>query len=267
MLVSKQIAQYLPYLRRFARVLCGSQASGDAYVAAMIEALIADPSMIAESKDVRADLYRVFLQIWNSIEINSASQLGVERGPEASATRHLSAITPKPRQTFLLTSVEGFTLHEGAFILGTSFEAITHLLDQAGREIAEQLATNVVIIEDEPFTAMDLTRLVESLGHNVTGRARTHAEALRIVRRNPPGLLLADVQLADGSSGLDAVNEILQSMTIPVIFITGYPELLLTGERPEPTFLLTKPFSTCELKAVVSQALFFNVRAQQRKVG
>jgi DNA-directed RNA polymerase specialized sigma24 family protein len=276
MLISEKIAPHLPYLRRFARALCGNQASGDAYVAAVIEALIANPSSLTEHRDSRAALYRMFLQVWNSVDLNTAPLQvwtsadpnvanGVERGAEAGAVRCLGGITPRPRQTFLLTSMEGFSLDDGAFILGTTFEEVTQLLDQAGREIAGQLATDVLVIEDEPFTAMDLVTLVESLGHRVIGRARTHSEAVRIVQRKPPGLVLADVQLADGSSGLDAVNDILRSMTIPVIFITGYPELLLTGERPEPAFLLTKPFSRNEVKAVISQALFFDVRATQRK--
>lgn len=71
-------------------------------------------------------------------------------------------------------------------------------------------------------------------------------------------MVLADIQLADGSSGIDAVNDILAASAIPVIFITAFPEHLLTGERPEPTFLVTKPFDENMVKALISQALFFN---------
>ena len=78
-------------------------------------------------------------------------------------------------------------------------------------------------------------------------------------------MVLADIQLADGSSGIDAVNEILHSrFEVPVIFITAYPERLLTGERPEPTFLITKPFLPDMVKALVSQALFFETRSKAR---
>ena len=75
-------------------------------------------------------------------------------------------------------------------------------------------------------------------------------------------LVLADIQLADGSSGLDAVNEILRSVSLPVIFVTAFPQRLLTGTRPEPTFLITKPFQAENVKAVISQALFFDVRGR-----
>jgi CheY-like chemotaxis protein len=110
----------------------------------------------------------------------------------------------------------------------------------------------VLIIEDEPFIAMDLEGLVESLGHQVLGVAR-------------PGLILADIQLADGSSGLDAVNELLRSFEVPVIFITAYPERFLTGERPEPAFLIAKPFQPATVSAVISQALFFERNARRRE--
>ena len=39
-----------------------------------------------------------------------------------------------------------------------------------------------------------------------------------------------------------SATEILRTFDIPVIFITAYPEKLLTGERPEPTYLIAKPF-------------------------
>jgi CheY-like chemotaxis protein len=102
--------------------------------------------------------------------------------------------------------------------------------------------------------------LVESLGHHVTGIARTQGEAIELVKRETPKLILSDIQLDDGSSGVDAVNEILGFYEVPVIFITGHPELLLTGKKPEPAFLIPKPFDPKTVKAIVSQALFFDVK-------
>jgi CheY-like chemotaxis protein len=98
----------------------------------------------------------------------------------------------------------------------------------------------------------------------VIGVARTHAEAVKLAKSKQPGLILADIQLADGSSGLDAVNELLRSFEVPVIFITAYPERFLTGERPEPAFLISKPFQPAMVSAIASQALFFERNAKQR---
>jgi CheY-like chemotaxis protein len=139
-------------------------------------------------------------------------------------------------------------------------------LGQAEGELRNQLATDVLIIEDEPIIGLDLTRLVLELGHRVTGVAATRAEAVALARRAEPGLVLADIRLADGSSGMDAAEDILESFEIPVIFITAFPEHLLTGDRPEPAFLITKPFREEAVKALIGQALFFHSPSRERRI-
>ncbi len=259
---SKAIAPHLPYLRRFARALAGTQSAGDAYVAATLEVLIEDPGLFDAALDPRVALYRTFVGLWNSVGFNLKPE---STGSATTAVdRKLESITPLPRQAFLLCAVEGFSPAEAAQILGIEIGKVDELIGHAGREIAAQVATDVLIIEDEPMIAMDLESIVESLGHRVTGVARTHAEAVNAVDQHRPGLVLADIQLADGSSGLDAVNEMLGSFAVPVIFVTAYPDRLLTGERPEPAFLITKPYQPDTVKAVVSQALFFEQSAKLR---
>ncbi|AHB48347.1 chemotaxis protein CheY [Hyphomicrobium nitrativorans NL23] len=257
MSLAETIAPHLPYLRRFARALTGSQESGDAYVVAVLETLVADPESFPQGQMKRVGLYKCFLKVWNSISVNQEPAT-----PKTQADRSLEAITPMPRQAFLLASVEGFTTQQIAEILDCTPETVTQLIEEAGTQIAEQTATDVLIIEDEPLISMDLEALVKDLGHRVSGVARTHREALAEVRKRKPGLVLADIHLADGSSGLDAVNEILLGFNVPVIFITAFPERLLTGERPEPTFLITKPFEPNTVRALVSQALFFGTSAR-----
>jgi len=259
---SQTVAPHLPYLRRYARALTGSQHSGDAYVVAALEALIADPSVIAGPEQARVAIYRLFTKIWGSLDINSAETPGESGAP---AEQRLTNITPLPRQAFLLVALEGFSEAEAAEILDTDIPTLRQLVDESGRELAADIATDVLIIEDETFIAMELEGLVEGLGHNVIGVARTHSEATALAKKKRPGVILADIQLADGSSGLDAVNEMLQSFEVPVIFITAYPERFLTGERPEPAFLIAKPFQPATVSAVLSQALFFDRRARPRE--
>jgi CheY-like chemotaxis protein len=169
-------------------------------------------------------------------------------------------IAPRSRQAFLLTALEGFTPNEAAQILGCDFSEVETLISEAQGEIDAELATDVLIIEDEPVIAADIEALVKELGHTVTDVAATRDEAAQAVARATPGLVLADIQLADGSSGIDAVKDILAHLDVPVIFITAFPERLLTGERPEPTFLITKPFQPETVKAAIGQALFFHPR-------
>lgn len=261
MSTSQAVLQQLPLLRRYARALSGSQASGDAYVAATLESLIASPEVLESGSGSRVALYRLFTKIWNSVPVNERAEAG---GPLLPPEQHLTQITPRPRQAFLLVALEGFSEEDAAEVLECDLPTLRALVEESGRELAAEIATDVLIIEDETFIAMDIEALVESLGHHVIGVARTHAEALALAKKKRPGLILADIQLADGSSGLDAVNELLGSFEVPVIFITAFPERFLTGRRPEPAFLIAKPFQLAVVSAVVSQALFFGRKARQR---
>jgi CheY-like chemotaxis protein len=100
------------------------------------------------------------------------------------------------------------------------------------------------------------------LGHTVVGIAATRREAVEKALAERPGIILADINLGEGGSGIEAVAEILESFDIPVIFITAYPEKLLTGERREPTYLVAKPFLPESVQATVGQALFFHTPTQ-----
>jgi CheY-like chemotaxis protein len=223
--------------------------------------MIADPATMRVEGGQRVALYRLFTKIWNSISLNGAPDAGRSTLP---GERKLASITPMPRQAFLLVALEGFQEADAARILDTDVVTLRSLIEESGRELAAEIATDVLIIEDETFIAMELESLVESLGHRVLGVARTHSEALALTKNKKPGLILADIQLADNSSGLDAVNELLQTFEVPVIFITAYPERFLTGERPEPAFLIAKPFQPSTVSAIASQALFFDRSAKRR---
>ncbi len=257
---SKLVAEYLPYMRRYARALSGRQSSGDAYVAAALEAILADRGALDEAARPRVALYKVLTRIWGSVDLDDDAE---PRDPEPAVERHLAHIPRLPRQAFLLVSLEGFSENEAAEILDTDVPTLRALVQEAGQELAAEIATDVLIIEDEALIAMDLEHLVEDLGHRVIGVGRTHAKAVAIAKAHAPGLILADIHLADNSSGLDAVNELLRTFQVPVIFITAYPERFLTGERPEPAFLIAKPFQPSAVSAVISQALFFERNARR----
>ncbi len=265
MSVVEALPAHLPYLRRFARALTGSQALGDSYALAALEAAVADPVGTYDGPDPGVVLYRLLLKIWTSAAgrpMATASNAAADPGLEA-ANRQLEAMTPLPRAAFLLHWVEGFSIERVAAVLECPAFRVHALIEQAGEEIASQIATDVLIIEDEPVISMDLEELVKDLGHRVTHVARTRAEAIKAVKEHFPGLVLADIHLADHSSGLDAVNEILGGREVPVVFITAYPERLLTGSRPEPIFLIAKPFRSETVKAAISQVLFFDLKAHR----
>jgi DNA-directed RNA polymerase specialized sigma24 family protein/CheY-like chemotaxis protein len=256
MIRSEVIAPHLPFLRRYARALTGSQTSGDAYVRACLETLVADPSTIPDNMRPRVGLYRLFHTLWNTTGSKLEGAGGPDSG-EAIAAR-LHRLGSEQRQTLLLSALEGFSNEEIAKILNKPESEVQSLLRDAIESMAGAVATDVLVIEDESIIALDICSIVEALGHRVVKVASTRKQAVEAARQHRPGLVLADIQLADHSSGIDAVNDILADASVPVIFITAYPDRLLTGERPEPTFLISKPFSHDEVKATVSQALLMH---------
>ncbi|WP_095011844.1 response regulator [Tsuneonella mangrovi] len=259
MSLGEKVAANLPYLRRYARALTGSQATGDAFVRATLEAVLADPSLKASLDQGRVPLYRAFNKVWSSayLEVAGEGQGRAESSHELAAADRLQAITPLNRQALLLTTLEDFSIPDTAAIMDLEAAEVEHLVQDAIEEIDRESATSVLIIEDEPLISMQLEDLVRALGHDICGTAATRTQAQEVVAEATPGLVLADIQLADGSSGLDAVDDILAIDSVPVIFITAYPERLLTGDRPEPTYLVTKPFQESTVRTAISQALFF----------
>jgi DNA-directed RNA polymerase specialized sigma24 family protein len=262
MTMTATLGPHLPYLRRYARALTGSQASGDAYVRASLEAILAGKAELTRNVPPRIALYRLFHTLWSSAGDLPANSEGNKL---SVAEQRLQSLQPGNREAILLTSVEGFSVNEVASILDWSADEVESAVAAASRTIDRELASRVLIIEDEMIIALDLENLVIELGHTVVGIANTRDEAIVLARDQKPDLVLADIQLADGSSGLDAASEILGDQNIPVIFITAFPECLLTGERPEPTYLIQKPFSRDTVRATIGQALFFHKPAGTRQ--
>ena len=262
MSMTQTLAPHLPYLRRYARALTGSQASGDAHVRAALSALLGGDESLTEGVPPRVALYRLFHAIWQSgaEHYDDVINDGAPKSPES----RLKSLSASKRAALLLTAVEAFSPEEAAFIIDETPEEIEKAILDAQSTIDTQLASRVLIIEDEPIIAMDLENLVSELGHQVVATAATRDEAVAKAKSERPGLVLADINLGEGGSGIDAVNEILASFDIPVIFITAYPEKLLTGERPEPTYLIAKPFLPETVQATVGQALFFHPAAKQQ---
>jgi len=246
---SENVKPHIPYLRRYARLLTGDQGSGDAIVRAALEAAVAGVTPIDRDLPPRVSLYKLLHDNWKQDTVAPAGG--------SAAQERLTRIPTKARQALLLTAVEGFSVRDAAIILSVSTDDVDRLTVEAQGAIEDGLRTRVLIIEDEPVVALDIEAIVAEGGHEIVGIARTRQEAVDLYRTNDVELVLADIQLADGSSGIDAVNDILAESDVPVIFITAYPERLLTGERPEPTYLITKPFMPETVAATIGQVLFF----------
>jgi len=261
MALSDLIAKQLPYLRRYARILTGSQSLGDGFVRELLEAALVDATLREQISVSRVGLFSAFSRIYAAAGAELTVSGGVGTAEAETAASRLDLVTPLARQALLLGAVEDFSEREIAEILNCPEEDVRSLIDSALADIETGSRLNVLIIEDEPLIAFQIEEIVGSLGHLAVGTAATHAQAVALFDQHRPDLVLADIQLADGSSGIDAVNEILSKFSVPVVFITAFPERLLTGERPEPTFLITKPFSDDFVRATIGQVAFFGSTA------
>lgn len=255
--ITREVGTNLPFLRRYARALTGSQVEGDYYAAATLEAILSDLSAFDTTLKPKVALFKVFQTIWSS----SGGPLseGTEGGLAAKAQRHLARLTRDTREALLLHTIEEMTFEEVGQVIQIGETEARELVDIAYTEMAKSVSGKIMIIEDEAVIAMDLEGIVGDMGHQVTGIAKTETEALALFAKETPDLILSDIQLADMSSGIDAVNKIVgENAEIPVIFITAFPERLLTGEGPEPAFLITKPYTEEQVRSAVSQAMFFS---------
>jgi CheY-like chemotaxis protein len=232
--------------------MTGSQSAGDAAVKACLEWLLADVGRF-DSNEARSSLYRALHAAWTQAGIGHAGD-GTVEGAQIVASR-IGQLPEARRRLLLLTTLEGFSISQAAAIMEMDQATAQMELAAAKQEMRAQPSTRVLIIEDEPVIALDIATTVQASGHDVVGIASTRSEAVELARTERPGLILADIQLADNSSGIDAVRDILTYFNVPVIFITAFPERLLTGERLEPTFLITKPFDPETLSVSISQAL------------
>lgn len=251
------LARTLPYLRRYARSLTGRQSAGDAVVRELLESSLHDPAVRAEIRDGTIALFRAFTRLWMAMDVPH---------PQSGVCEHSSQIARMPslpRQALLLHQLEGFSTAQTGAILGLPESEADKLVQQAVTELGQDEPVRVLVIEDEGLIASHLESIVTEAGHRVAANATTAAQAKILFAREQPDLVLSDVQLADGSSGIDAVDAMAELSDVPVIFITAFPEMLLTGERPEPAFLIGKPFRDETVRAAISQALFFGSHGQQ----
>lgn len=250
------IVSNLPFLRRYARMLTGSQQRGDEYVRVCLEAIVAEPDSFEVTTDIHLELFARFHAIWTVVDAAVPEDAGRPgQDLEGRIRQTLGDLPSTERQALLLVSVEGFTTEQAGHILGLGEAEVRELIRKARLDISRQTTARILIIEDDPIIALDNSEIVRQMGHEVVGTAARQREALDLAAERKPDLILADIQLADGDDGMETVREILTTATLPVIFVTGFPERLLTGGSLEPAFVVTKPFDSDTLKTAIAHAL------------
>jgi CheY-like chemotaxis protein/DNA-directed RNA polymerase specialized sigma24 family protein len=252
--LSEAITRTLPFLRRYARAVTGSQQHGDEWVRLCAEVAMRQPELIAKAGDTKRGVFALFHRLQQPFG-NLVEERSENGGVSGRLKESLTEMAPLQRQALLLTVLEGFTVADAAHILDIDVDAAERALHDARRELQRVASVRVLVIEDEAVIALDVADIVRNAGHEVVGIAATEKAAVELAKKHSPHLVLADIQLRGSDSGISAVREIMRAMTVPVIFVTGYPERLLTGAQLEPAFVISKPFDPDLLRAAIAQAL------------
>jgi CheY-like chemotaxis protein len=129
---------------------------------------------------------------------------------------------------YVLRAVEGLNLGTISQMLDADIETLDKRFNEIKSRFAHLSNKLALVIEDEPLISMQLESLLYDQGHDICATVSKKFEAISFASEFRPSLILADVQLADGSSGIDAVEEILRIINpAVVVFISAYPEKLL----------------------------------------
>lgn len=262
---SDDLLPHVPYLRRHARMLAGSSQTGDDYVRLCLELLIDEPDRL-QGDDARLLLYRAFQSIWDAVA-HKLEHLVDDVSPDEAAAFEplLRNLASFERRVALLANVEGFAEDEIAAILGASRARIDSSLADSAATGSDRAGKEVLIIEDDPMIAADIADVLRDMGFTVIGPAGNEEQAADLFDKHSVTLILSDVQLEGDDSGIAATWSILKDSNAPVIFVTGFPEAILTGQGVEPAFVLAKPFNPRGLRSTIDQVLDIYARPELAK--
>lgn len=219
-------------LRQHAQALTGNRKLGDDLVDLASADLFANMASPPAQPDLAVQLFRLFHDRLRA-----------------------DGMTDLDRAAHLLHEIEKFALPEIVTILHITHQAAEQAFKSARTRFQRTEPAKVLLVEDEAILSMEMTILISDLGHRVTGVAMTQEQAIEMTRKDPADLIVLDINLADGSSGLDAYRKIVDvTDEVPVIVSTGFPDRLLAEEADCPIFLLVKPSTDAQFQAAISLA-------------
>ena len=254
---TENVLRHVPHLRRHARLLSGSKDVGDEYVRIALELIVAEPERM-QGGDERILLFRAFHAVWSALNESDRRRSVDAITIEDRLDQGLAALAPVERRVLLLAVVEQMSLEQVAQILDLDVDTGRRHLAEARASLRHEVELPVLIIEDEPMIAIELSQIVREMGLSVSGTAARQDDAVVAADAagdEKLGLVLADIQLQDKGNGIGAAQQILERYNVPIVFVTGFPERLLTGSGLEPAFVVAKPFDAESLKVTIAHAL------------
>lgn len=249
-----EVERLLPELRRYAFELTGSRRTGDDLVEACIRDAVQAPDRL-DGRWPRRSLYRLFHQVHPSVPISPTRDQALPDNAER-VLDYLLGLPLPDRAILALHASLAFPDEDIAAILGLPHEEVRANLATTRRRLARAELARVLIIEDDYILASDIAHALEQGGQGVCGPAATYEEAIRCASENAPGLVLADVQLRDGQrAGIEAADAIARKHAAPVVFLTAYPERVVTQGASRPSSVLSKPIDYRLLRSTIARSL------------
>lgn len=116
----------------------------------------------------------------------------------------------------------------------------------------------ILVIEDELIVAKDIQHNLERMGYEVVGIASEMNESLQLVSEKKPDLVLMDVMLRNGESGIDIAESIRNEFRIPIIFLTAYADLATIEKvkKTESYGYILKPYKPIDLQTNIELSIY-----------
>ncbi|EKV32604.1 Two-component response regulator [Caenispirillum salinarum AK4] len=247
----------IPRLRRHAYLLTGNMHSADAAVEACLGALRrGDDGRPTAADDM--DLFRSFhMGLLVPTRPVPGPDAACERDPKlADARDRLFGLAPMERRVVALVTVENFSPADAAKILRMDARRLEQLLIEGRRHLSTpRRALRAMIIEDDQLIGLDIAASLEEMGYGDCIHAANSIEAFEAAAGGEPDLIIADVKLSNGDSGVELARRLTGRSNTPVVFVTAFPEIPLADPAVSKDRVLPKPFSTSAFKTMVRRTM------------
>jgi CheY-like chemotaxis protein len=115
----------------------------------------------------------------------------------------------------------------------------------------------ILLVEDDDIIAKVIDWRLKNLGYTVCGRASTGAEAMELVVKHKPDLVLMDINIKGDIDGIDTAGMIKKGFNIPVVYVTSHFDgpILERAKATKPDGFIIKPFEDNDLRVAIELAL------------
>jgi len=126
---------------------------------------------------------------------------------------------------------------------------------------------NIIIIEDDEITALNLKLSLQKHGYNITAICDNAEDAKDSIHSSLVNIIIIDISLQESNDGIELAKTIRQEFNLPFIFLTSYSDedIISQAKKTEPYGYIVKPFDPNSLHATIQMALFKYEVENERK--